>query len=294
MKLSEEDTKLFYKLLPALLVYTNQQKGVVRGVTTVDEFMDSPSEEIIKVREALFSQPELIHAFVKENPFNFSQEELEIVRGWKNFLKAEFYLFRYLKKYAIFLDNCSPPKAYGVLALVSDFQDIVSQELPVYLKAVLLPFKGQIIYDGILIPSPVSFGPGIRQDLKERYQEAKARFDIITSLPFEEIEDDDEERLKSYLSSEAARLRYGGKIDELIKNDPRLLTVYHQEMGKVHARTFGRSLSKIGLSNAWFAILEGEIIAGGCTRAEVERILDEIVPAEKRDFAYVFHLKGKQ
>jgi len=293
MKLSEEDTELFYKLYLALLVYTNQQKGIIRSVTTVDEFMQSPSEEINKIREALYGQPGLIEAFVKENPFNFSQDELEIVRGWNNFLKAEFYLFRYLKKYAIFLDNRSPPKAYGVLALVSDFQDIVSQELPVYLKAVLLPFKGQIIHDGILIPYPVSFGPGIRQDLKERYQEAKARFGIITSLPWVEIKDSDEERLKSYLSSEAMRLKYGGIIDELIKKDPGLLTVYHQEMGKVHARTYGRCLSKIGLRNAWFAILEGEVVAGGCTRAEVERILDEIIPVEKRDFAYVFHLKGK-
>ncbi|HUV79636.1 MAG TPA: hypothetical protein VMW40_02245 [Candidatus Bathyarchaeia archaeon] len=293
MKQSEEDTKLFYKLYPALLVYTNQQKGIIRSVTTIDEFMQLPSEEINKIREALYGQPGLIDAFVQEKPFNFSQNALEIVRSWNNFLKAEFYLFRYLKKYAIFLDNRSPPKAYGVLALVSDFQDIVSQELPVYLKAVLLPFKGQIIYDGLLIPSPVSFGPGIRQDLKERYQEAKARFGIITSLPWVEIEDSDEERLKSYLSSEAMRLKYGGKIDRLIKKDPSLLTVYHQEMGKVHARTYGRCLSKIGLRNAWFAILEGEVVAGGCTRAEVERILDEIIPVEKRDFAYVFHLKGE-
>ena len=293
MKQSEEDTKLFYKLYRALLVYTNQQKGIIRSVTTVDEFMQLPSKEINKIREALYEQPELIDAFVQENLFNFSQDELEIVRSWNNFLKAEFYLFRYLKKYAIFLDNRSPPKAYGVLALVSDFQNIVSQKLPVYLKAVLLPFKGQIIYDGILIPSPVSFGPGIRRDLKERYQEAKARFGIITSLPWAEIKDSDEERLKAYLSSEATRLKYGDKIDGRIKKDPSLLSVYHQEMGKVHARTYGRCLSKIGLRNAWFAILEGEVVAGGCTRAEVERILDEIIPVEKRGFAYVFHLKGK-
>ena len=65
-------------------------------------------------------------------------------------------------------------------------------------------------------------------------------------------------------------------------------------MGKVHARTFGRRLSEIGLRNAWFAILEGEMVAGGSTREEVERILDEIIPAEKRNFAYIFHLKGKK
>jgi hypothetical protein len=292
MKLPEEDTELFYKLHPALMFYTNQRKGVVGSVTTLEEFMQLPIEEKNKVREALYKYPELIDSFVKENQFNFSQDELEIVRSWKNFIKDEFYLFRYLKKYAIFLDDSSLPKAYGVLALKSDFREIVGPWLPVFLKAVLLPFKGRIIYDGILIPYPVTFGPGIRRNLKEAYQEAKARFGIITTLPRAEKEESDIVRLKAYLSSEATREKYWEEIEELITKDSSLLTVYHQEMGKVHARTYGRRLSEIGLRNAWFAILEGEIVASGSTNEEVELILNKIIPAEKRNFAYVFHLKG--
>jgi len=52
-------------------------------------------------------------------------------------------------------------------------------------------------------------------------------------------------------------------------------------------------LREIGLNNAWFAILEGVIVASGPTRDEVEKILQEILPAEKREFVYIFHLKGK-
>ncbi len=89
------------------------------------------------------------------------------------------------------------------------------------------------------------------------------------------------------------REKYWEEIEKLIKKDSNLLTVYHQEQGKVHARTFGRRLSGIGLRNAWFAILEGEIVAGGSTREEVERILDVIIPEEKRNFVYVFHLSGR-
>jgi plasmid stabilization system protein ParE len=294
MKLSEEDVGLFYKLHQALLLYTNQRKGIVSGVTTVEEFMQLPIEEIGKIRESLYGQFRLVDSFVKENPFNFSQEELEIVKSWKDFLKDRFFLFRHLKKYAIFLDDSSPPKAYGVLALKSDFLDMAGgQRLPIFLEAVLLPFKGQIIHDGILIPYPVSFGPGIRRDLKEEYQEAKARFGIITSLPWGEKEESDIEQLKSYLSSEAMREKYWKEIEKLIKKDSSLLTFYHQEMGKIHARTSGRRLSKIGLRGAWFAILEGEIVAGGSTRAEVEQILGGIIPKEKRNFVYVFRLRGK-
>jgi hypothetical protein len=293
MELSEEDVDLFYKLHPALLFYTNQRKGIIQDVATVEEFRELPVEDITKVREALYGQPKLIDLFVKENPFKFLREELEIVRSWKDFIKDEFYLFRYLKKYAIFLDNSSLPKAYGVFALKSDFQDMMGSRLPVFLKAVLLPFKGCITYDGFLLPYPITFGPGIRRDLKESYQEAKTRFGIITSLPWIKKEENDADRLKSYLSSEAMREKYWEEIEELIKKDSRLLTVYHQEMGKAHARTYGRRLSAIGLRGAWFAILEGEVVAGGSTREEVERVLDGIIPEEKRNFAYVFRLKGK-
>jgi len=45
MKLSEEDVELFYKLHPALLFYTNQRKGVLREVTTMEEFIELPIEE---------------------------------------------------------------------------------------------------------------------------------------------------------------------------------------------------------------------------------------------------------
>ena len=118
--------------------------------------------------------------------------------------------------------------------------------------------------------------PNYRSDLKYMYQEAKARFGIITSLPWAEKEETDADRLKSYLSRELMQEKYWEEIDELIEKDSSLLAVYHQEMGKVHARTFGRRLSAIGLRDAWFAVLQGEIVAGGKTREEVERILDEL------------------
>jgi hypothetical protein len=144
------------------------------------------------------------------------------------------------------------------------------------------------------MPYPFHFGPGIRHDLNEAYQEAKARFGIITSLPWQQKEESDIERLQSYMSSEVTRERYWKEIEDLIDKDSSLLAVYHQEMGKVHARTYGRRLSKIGLRNAWFAILEGEVVAGGSTKEEVERILDGFIPTEKRDFVYVFRVKGSK
>jgi hypothetical protein len=292
MKLAGEDVELFYTLHRALLVFLNQREGVIQGVRTVEDFLELSIESKNELRAALYEHPETIDAFIAENPYRFSADDLAIVRGWKHFLKGEFYLFQYLKKYAIFLDGGTPPKAYGVVALTSEFQEVLGSEYPIYLQAVLLPFKGQIIYDGVLISSLLHFGPGYRRDLKETYQEAKARFGIITSLPHEAHAPSDAELLKTYLSSDSLQFSHQAEIDRLLERDPSLCTVYHQETGKRDARVVGRRLARLGLRNAWFALYYGEVIAGGSTRSEVAQLVDKLLPAEQRDFAYLFHLKG--
>src|SRR5262249_43338341 len=53
------------------------------------------------------------------------------------------------------------------------------------IKTTLLPFKDRIVYDSLIRGYNVSFGPGIRRSMNESYKEAKERFGIITSLPFD-------------------------------------------------------------------------------------------------------------
>lgn len=51
--------------------------------------------------------------------------------------------------------------------------------------AVLLPFKGGIVYDGLLQTYSISFGGGIRSDLNHTYMTAKQKEQIITTLELE-------------------------------------------------------------------------------------------------------------
>jgi len=160
---------------------------------------------------------------------------------------------------------------------------------------VLLPFNDKIIYDSIFSSYFITFGGSIRRSLNDAYQEAKSRFGIITSLPFEpkKVEQSDADKLKFYLRSERNRERYWEEIDRLVAKDSKLLILYHQEMGKIHARTYRKRLREIGFTDAWFAILKGITIASGATKDDVERILQDILPTEKKKFVYIFRLKGK-
>lgn len=51
-----------------------------------------------------------------------------------------------------------------------------------YVEAVLLPFKGKIIYDGLFQARNIFFGGGIKRNLKESYMKAKQNNRIIESF----------------------------------------------------------------------------------------------------------------
>ena len=86
-------------------------------------------------------------------------------------MSGKFFIFRYLKKFTIFLSTTDPVRAYGVLGLVSEIEEIIGPYLPVYVEAVLLPFDDRIIYDSVLLPYNVSFGSGIQRELAQSYRD---------------------------------------------------------------------------------------------------------------------------
>ncbi len=184
MQVTVEEGKLFYKLFAALLGYVNQKLGVLLvQFSEPSEYMSLPPQTRGEVRDALYIHRELIDQFVAENPVGLSPEELEIVASWKDALVGRFYILRYLKKYTIFLSATDKPyKAYGVLGLADPIEEVVGPGLPVLANVVLLPFKGQIIYDGLIAPYSITFGGGVRRNLNEDYNRAKEEFGIITSL----------------------------------------------------------------------------------------------------------------
>jgi hypothetical protein len=188
MLLEPQDVELFFRLHRTLMFFVNQRLKVIPNqLGTPEEFAALSPDVRVKVRDALNANVDLIQAFVDENPAHFSEGELDIVRSWRHLVTGKFYVFRELKKYTVFLSATDPAIAYGVLALSQPFEDFFGPCLPVMTQTVLLPFKGVIVYDGLMSSYNISFGPGIRRNLNEDYKKAKARLGIVTSLPISDI-----------------------------------------------------------------------------------------------------------
>jgi len=74
-------------------------------------------------------------------------------------------------------------KSYGVIGISNPIDLLFSSSmLPVYVDAVLLPFRGKIIYDSLIIPYNISLGSGIKKGLNQDYRESKEKYGTITTI----------------------------------------------------------------------------------------------------------------
>lgn len=180
MKLSDQDAEHFFDLLRGLQLFANQKLKINPAITSAEEIFALDEQARLPIRNGVWEHPEVIDQFLAANPMALSTADRAIVAGWKKFIKGTFYIERMLKKYTIFIKGKA---VYGVLALFDPFEDFFYRnQLPVSVEAVLLPFRDQIVYDGMLLSYPIFFGGGISGNLKEIYMAAKQNNAIITSL----------------------------------------------------------------------------------------------------------------
>lgn len=289
MKLSEEETDMFYRLIWSLLFYTNQKYPVIKGLKEPNLKHEKP-EVVFSIHEKLFSHSELIDSFAAENPFNFNSEELDIIKSWKKFVKGKFLIVTHLKNYTVFLTTEDEQKAYGVVGLRDEIEDIVPPFVPQYVDTILLPFRGKITYCGVISFYRIYIGANMRRGLQEEYQKAKSKFGIITSLdePVVEKKESDEELLRYYLRSANRRMEYGYEIHQILEKNPALRSVYSLELGRSYAKYAGKKLSEMDASTAWFAVFEDLIIASGKSEEEARERAYAVVPQDKRAGVHVF------
>ena len=186
MKLPKQDIELFFEIYSKLLQFvikTKKPKGYKNLLSKLTIPMEM--ESTVEAREFLLNDTGLISKFLKHERESLSQEGLTVLESWKNMKYGQFFIERVLKKHVIFLETDADARAYGVIFLNSDPSEVINFT-PKLVKALLLPWKGKIIYDGLLIGQEVSFGPGIKNSLKDQYREAKEN-GIITCLENEPL-----------------------------------------------------------------------------------------------------------
>jgi hypothetical protein len=238
LQLSKQDAQLFFKLMWSLQHFVNLKLEILPEVKKLKEYQEIPLAEKVSVRDALYDNIELVDTYRAENHQGFSEGELEIIMSCKKCQHGNFFIERLLKKYAVFIGG---EEVYGVLALNESFEDVLPYvSLPYYAETVLLPFKGQIIYDGLLVGYSVTFGSGIMFDLKEIYMAAKRNGKIILSF-------DPKVQAKKSAKEKRPIKDWGPTIDEISKR----AKVLRSSSGApaIHSPAFSLAKSSKNLQN---------------------------------------------
>ncbi len=288
MKVTEKEYYELLRLQHSMMLFASKKKGIVDKQVSLKEFIEGRNFNKFEARQAIYEIPNFHDNYLKTNPDDFDEKELEIIKGFKDFVKGQFYIIKYLKEYSIFMKD---GVAYGVLAQNDLFQNMTGSRL-VMVEAILLPYRGKIVYDGMLQSYNISFGSGMSSSLNDAYNEAKAKYGIVTTLPFDKkpvhTKLNDEEQLLFFMKDKNNREFYEKDIAKLVAANPKLLSRYHQEWGKIHSTKLKKSYKDLGLHKAYFAVLQGIIITSAINNEDLITQVKSLVPREKWDWVYVF------
>lgn len=182
MKLKTQEVEQFNRIWWSLLAHVNIKCNISSEFNSQVESKNVLPFTARPIREKLWADNSHLESFVSENPARLSDDDLGIVASWKQRIAGKFFIYKYLVKYTVFIDDKTPPHVYGIHGISAPIEDILLSPLPVLVETVLLPFKGKIIFDSIINIYNVHFGSGYRSNLDIAYRDAKEREGIITSL----------------------------------------------------------------------------------------------------------------
>jgi len=289
--LNKQEAEIFYKIMNELIYFSNQRFKLVENFPRPEKARWE-QEDIHKITERIFAKPEIITSFCSENPALLSKEILEIANSWKRFVKDKFVVFSNKGK-TIFLSSEKDAKSYEVNGICEEILELLPFE-PIMVEAILIPFKGKITFIGSFRIFPISFGGGFKKGLKTDFEISQNKFGIISSFDskIEEKSQSSEELLRFYMKNKGNRDEFGEKVNDLIRKEPILKNVFHNEIGRSCVRDAKKVLNDIGAKESWFAIVNTQIITSGKNENEVKERLKEILPEDKLSSAYIFEYKG--
>ena len=171
--LCRKDADLFYKLYFALLDYANKKYDINPKLKKIYKQEELKPEDLYDINNKLWEEKDtIIPEFVDKNTNHFNDEELEIIKGWKNSVTSDkFIIVGFQREYTEVLSEDG--KIYMVKGIRTDFDDIMKRfTLPLIVNMTLLMFKDKIVFNGFLTSTNISFGNDVKEAILKDYKSA--------------------------------------------------------------------------------------------------------------------------
>lgn len=165
--LSKKDAKLFYKIYFGLLEFTNKKYKINNHIKIYNHNGINPYEIKDIVDKYWENKDAITLEFCLANPYKFNKEELSITSEFKKGIRSMFLISRFELEYTAFM--CKD-KIYMVKGINDNIDNIIPyNELPYVTITSIIPFKGNLIYDGMLLEIGIKMGNGFEETIEKEY-----------------------------------------------------------------------------------------------------------------------------
>ena len=161
--LSKSDAKLFYKIYFALLEFTNN-KYHVNGIKKIYKKLGVDPSKLTGIIDKLWKKKDIVFPeFIKNNPYKFNKEELDIVKNMQKGKRGLIIINEYTEDYTKALsEDC----LYMIKGINCNIDEIITyNSLPVNVITTILPFKDYLIYDGIFNKYDIQIGVDMKKNI---------------------------------------------------------------------------------------------------------------------------------
>lgn len=161
----------FFDLFHSLTVYAHRRLQLMSDREFFSDDLASPIDEDAQRETMLefWKHPELLDDFVRENPFNLPQRDLDVAVTWKGCEMATYTVDIATAGAGEELYFCAENYAIVVCGLSKPIESMLTT-IPTVVQTVLLPFEDKVTYGMFIMEMPVQMGDNMRTILREELQ----------------------------------------------------------------------------------------------------------------------------
>lgn len=132
----------------------------------------------------IWKNPEYIDAYLSEQGLSLARGTVRALEKWrKHYVAGPFFVERFTKNGAVFIST-QTGQVYLVRGVTSDIEESVDKNaLPLMVETALLPYKGNLVYDGMMQAFPDALDAEGKKAITKIYEYAKEHDHIIRVLP---------------------------------------------------------------------------------------------------------------
>ena len=178
--LDKDESRLFFDVIFGLFEFVSRKYNIAAEIWKDNPGKGYDVNKLKQIANEVWSHTDLIDEYIASAKLPCPQRE--IATGFKSCCQGRYFSERHLKQGRVFISPADN-NVYMVRGLVSTFDEMFDDiRLPVLVDAVLLPFCGKIVTDGLMNVYPVIIGKALTSELKNMYMTAKQSQSIRYSL----------------------------------------------------------------------------------------------------------------